>query len=429
VNLKQVLILANYFPPCNLTPSERIFSFASHLNEFGYYPIVVTRNWNVPIHHARDEYRKTGDQIVHEKNKNFEVYYVPFKPTLKDILFKKFYGTNFYFLYLFAALIYSFTENFSSFFTPYLSLYKVCKKVLQDNNNIPYLLISAGPFHLFKLGYKLHKKFNIKWIADYRDDWNTSDLMHNTFPKKLLRQVSVHYEKKWVGSASFFISVSDFYKKKISDLIKIPGYVVYNGYIESNYPKIKNDIFTQFTITYVGSLYNSQPVEIFLTAYKNFVNQNEIKPDSKVIFIGLESNPPLLAKVKKLVEGYEGFFKYTLRVGKQEAIAIQNKSTVLLAISHKNQKGIPGSKLYEYLALQKPVLICPSDHDIIEETLLSTNQAIITNNVEECTNKIQELYTEFLMAGKINIEPDVEVIKQYSRKAQVAKLASIMSKT
>ena len=341
---------------------------------------------------------------------------------------KSFMVHNFYFLYLFAAFIYTFIENFSSFFTPYLSLYKVCKKLLQDNNNISYLLISAGPFHLFKFGYKLNKKFNIKWIADYRDDWNTSDLIYNSFSKKLLREVSVHYEKKWVGSASFFISVSDFYKKKISDLIKIPGYVVYNGYIESNYPKIENDIFTWFTITYVGSLYNSQPVEIFLTAYKNFVNQNEGKPDSKVIFVGLESNPPLLAKVKKLVEGYEDFFNYTLRVSKQEAIAIQHKSTVLLAISHKDEKGIPGSKLYEYLALQKPVLICPSDQEIIEETLKSTNQAIVTNNVEECTNKLHELYAEFLMFGKIDIEPDVDVIKQYSRKAQVGKLASIMSK-
>ncbi len=35
---------------------------------------------------------------------------------------------------------------------------------------------------------------------------------------------------------------------------------------------------------------------------------------------------------------------------------------------------------------------------------------------------------EFLMHGKIDIEPDVDVIKQYSRKAQVGKLASIMSK-
>ncbi len=149
---------------------------------------------------------------------------------------------NFYFLYLFAAFIYTLIENFSSFFTPYLSLYKVCKKLLQENKDISYLLISAGPFHLFKFGYKLNKKFNIKWIADYRDDWNTSDLIHNSFSKKLLREISVHYEKKWVGSASFFISVSDFYKKKISDLIKIPGFIVYNGYIESNYPKIENEI-------------------------------------------------------------------------------------------------------------------------------------------------------------------------------------------
>ena len=41
------------------------------------------------------------------------------------------------------------------------------------------LLISGNPFVQFKFGYDLNKQFGIKWIADYRDDWNTSELESN----------------------------------------------------------------------------------------------------------------------------------------------------------------------------------------------------------------------------------------------------------
>ncbi|MEO8766191.1 MAG: hypothetical protein ABI416_17950 [Ginsengibacter sp.] len=429
MDLKKVIILAYYFPPCNLTPAERIFSFATYLNEFGYYPIVVTRNWDIPILHSRDEHKKTGDRTIHEKKENYEVYYVPFKPTLKNILFEKFYGTKFYFLYLWTAFIYTFGENFSSLFTPYLPLYRQCKKLLQENNDIAYMLISAGPFHLFKFGYKFNRKFNTSWIADYRDDWNTNNLMQHSIFKKLLRDVSGHYEKKWLSNANFFISVSDFYVKKIHAFLKnIPGYTIFNGYIETNYPTGGDVTTDQFVITYAGSLYHTQPVEIFLAAYKKFIDQAAGVPNSRVIFLGLEANPPLLAIVKKQVKGYEKYFNYTDRVAKKEAIAIQYNSTILLAIGYGNRKGIPGSKVYEYLALRKPVLICPSDHDIIEETLRSTNQAIVTNTVDECADKLRELYSEFVSAGKIAIKTNDDIILQYSRKAQVRRLAALMSK-
>jgi hypothetical protein len=428
VNLKKVVILADYFPPCNLTPAERIFSFASYLNEFGFYPVVVTRNWDIPILHSRDEHRKTGGHIIHEDHGNYEVYYVPFKPTLKNRMFRKFYGTKFYFLYLCTAFLYTFCENFSSLFTPYMPLYRQCEKLLRENNDIDYLIISGTPFHLFKFGYKLKKKFNIRWIADYRDDWNTNNLMQSNFFKKLLRKISVHYEKKWVLSADFFVSVTDLYVNKIHNLLKkITGYTISNGYIESNYVTTNNEVSREFIISYAGSLYNTQPVEVFLTAYKKFVDKNGNAPASKVVFVGLEGNPPLLSIVKKLTEGYENYFEYTLRVSKKEAIAIQNRSTVLLAIGYGNRKGIPGSKVYEYVALRKPVLICPSDNDIMEEILRSTNQAIVANNADECFKKLQRLYSEFQKNGKIIIQINDAVTEQYTRRAQAGKLAAIMT--
>ena len=47
--MENVLIISYFFPPCNLTASQRAFNWAKYLKEFGYNPIVITRKWDQPI--------------------------------------------------------------------------------------------------------------------------------------------------------------------------------------------------------------------------------------------------------------------------------------------------------------------------------------------------------------------------------------------
>jgi glycosyltransferase involved in cell wall biosynthesis len=423
--LKKIIILSYYFPPCNLTPSERIQSFAVYFHEMGYYPVIVTRNWDIPIRNSRDEHKKSGDRVIHEKNEQYEVYYLPSRPTLKSRLFEKYHGTRFYFLYLLASFLYGIGENFSSGFTSLQPLYRQCRKLLSENSDIRLMLVSGGPFHLFKFGYRLKKEFGIKWVADYRDDWNTNELVHISRFKIVLQKISAHTEKKWVGSAAFFISVSEHYVNKIHNLVNIPGYTILNGYLDGNYTGLQKTNTGQFTIAYAGSLYPNQPIHVFINAYKKFIdNFPDLK--SKVIFVGLKAEPRSLETVQRLAKGYEKYFEYTERLPKQEAIAIQYNASVLLISSYSNLKGIPGSKLYEYVALKKPVLACPSDGDIIEATLKETGQGYFAQDETQCyqllVKMFQEYGTEFSEAKNI----DLRAIKKYSRHENAKNLAGLL---
>ncbi|MEO7049095.1 MAG: glycosyltransferase [Ferruginibacter sp.] len=424
--MKKILVLSYYFAPCNLTPAERVYSFAKYFNDMGYYPVIVTRNWDIPINHARDEYKPTGNKIIHEKKDDFEVYYLPFRPGLKGRLFKKYYGTKYYFIYLFITFIYGIGENFSSAFTPFRSFYRHCNKLLSENNDIKLMLISGGPFHLFKFGYRLKKKYGIKWVADYRDDWNTNELVHINKFKILIQKISKYNELKWVKSAAFFISVSGHYVNKIHGLLKtVPGYTILNGYMNDNYENLHKQNVTGFTISYVGSLYPNQSIEIFLLAYKNFI-LNFPAVNSRVVFVGLAAQPHSMERVQKMVKGNEQNFEYTLRLPKREAIEMQYNSSVLLVCAYSNLKGIPGSKLYEYVALQKPVLVCPSDGEIIEETLTETGQGYFANTAEACYELLQKLYKEYGQEFSIAKNINAEAVQKYSRYNNVKKLAALL---
>ena len=418
--------MADYFPPCNLTPAERILSFAKYFKEFGYYPVIVTRNWDIPIAHPKDERMSTGTRVVHEKNENYEVYYVPYKSTLRDRVFNKFLGTNFYFLYLIIALVYSIGEYFSSHFTSFLPLYKQCRNILKTEKGFSYLLISGSPFHLFKFGYKLNKEFGIKWIADYRDDWSTNNILVKTGIKALGKSFEKRKEIKWVSTATFFISVSDHYVDKITTLLcTVPGYTILNGYIASNYEGLVKSNSNSFSIVYVGALYAGQPIEVFLEGYKAFIDDmpNLI---TKVTFVGLKTQPQEFKKVQQIMEGYENYVDFTLRMSKNKTIELQNNATLLLLCAHNNLKGVPGSKLYEYVALEKPILACPSDREIAEDTITETGQGYIANSVEECTLQLKKLYKEYGMSNGSAKNINRHAINKYSRYENVKKLALIL---
>ncbi len=420
--MKKVIILSYYFPPGNMTASERIYSWAAYLHEHNIYPTIVTRNWDVTVKNSADLVRSAGDTIIHRQYDHYEVYYVPYKQSFKDNVFLNLYGSPFYFFYLILAFLSSLKEVFTTWGSPLMPLYRQAKQLLKQSQ-YESLVISGNPFGLFHFGYKLHREFGIPWIADYRDDWTTNEihLSSNIF-KRIIQKLTAQTEKKWVGSAGAFISVSDYYVEKIHSLLpSTKGYTLLNGFIADNYvdiPKIENP---QFTISYAGSIYPQQPVEIFLRAAVRLLSENI---QLKVNFIGIASDTQVVNRVKKEIVGYESHFEFTERVSKSKAIEIQFNSHLLLVVAHQGLKGTPGSKLYEYIALKKPVLLCPSDHEIIADTLADTGQAFIAENEEACYHLLKKLQGSFLENGAIPMkELREEAINKYSRHAQTSILA------
>ena len=118
----------------------------------------------------------------------------------------------------------------------------------------------------------------------------------------------------------------------------------------------------------------------------------------------------------------------TKRIDRNKVLQMQRESNLLLMISHEGKKGISSSKLYEYIGMQKPILLFPSDKDIIEETLNDTGLGIICNTKQELKEKLNSIILDFTKTGNIPIMRNYERIKQYSRRIQVENLSKILDK-
>jgi|GEM_PF-367817 len=428
--MKKVLILAYYYPPCNMPGANRPYGWAKYLSENDYYPIVITRSWNIEIKNPADILRNSGNEVVHEIHDTHEVYFLPYKQNFRDKLYTK-HGEKKYSvirkLMTFYELLF---QNYFNTVISYKNLYYFTSDFLKKNPDISLLITTGAPYVLFKFAYLLKKKHKISWIADYRDDWNTSEfsfkLNRTNF---LLQKIEARSERKWVGSAVFHTAVSPYSVEKNSKYLNKKGFTIHNGYMpEDFYSKEKTDSYNKFTISFIGTLYPTQNIELFLNAFKEFINQNLEKNDILLLFPGLAYDIGESKRVMDCLKGYEKFYLITERVPKSEIIQIELKTDAFLYCAH-DVKGVIGSKIYEYVGLGKPVIFCPSDKDTIEDIFKKSGVGYICNFEVEVLKSLKELYHNYLRNDKkIVITTNKQIIDYYSRQSQTKELANVLDK-
>ena len=428
--MKQVLIISYFYPPCSLTASARPQSWATYLHQFGYYPTIITRNWDITISSPADMSKPSGDSIKIEQNEKAKIVYVPYTgSSLRDRLYVR-YGENKYnLLRRVLTLLELFFQNFTLRAIPYRQLYYEAVKTIADNSEINKVVITANPFVTFYFGYLLKRKFpQLSWVADYRDDWTTTEIVkRNNIVERILYKMEQHSEKKWVGTAAAITSVSPHYVQKIAALTGVSGRVLLNGFSESDSSKINpKQSPKEFIITYNGTLYYTQRIEVFLNGYKQVVDKYRNKIGFKLYFPGLAFDPSQSDKVLKNMKGYEDLLTITERIPRTQVFDMQNESHAFLMVAHEGLKGIPSSKLYEYLNFKKPVILCPDDLDIINETLTDTGLGVICQDANEVAQKLGQMVEDILTFGAIQLNYKPNNIEKYSRQHQTMELAAIL---
>jgi glycosyltransferase involved in cell wall biosynthesis len=267
---------------------------------------------------------------------------------------------------------------------------------LSANKDIGTVVISGEPFQLFKIGYLAKKKNKIDWIADYRDDWSTSEVeirKSGGGVRKFLFWFEGKFEKKWVRSAKVITSVSEIYTRRISDYLGIKGVTVENGFEENllDLPVIPN--FPEFTLVFSGTLYPSQDISILLEALNSLIRKGYIL---KLIFLGTGFDEKEINRISSLVpNSLRAYVTVTQRVPREEALEILRRAHVLINIAHRGLTGIPSSKLYEYVGLSKPILLIPGDSDIMEKIVDEVGLGWVANSPEQGVDQLIKLMTYY----------------------------------
>ncbi|NQY68707.1 MAG: hypothetical protein HRT72_13415 [Flavobacteriales bacterium] len=423
--MHKVLIVSYFFPPSDITGGFRVYSWAKHLNTFGIFPVVVTRQWAT----------NSSLTIEHNKYDNYEVYACPYHENLRDRIYSNSSLNRIRFLGKVLTGLEMVLQNFFIDVMPYKNLYYESLKILKKDSSIKSIVVSAKPFSLFKIGHMLHNNTGVPWIADYRDDWSTSQWYNLADEKDLyannmiLRKLEKRSEKKWLSNVACITTVSDFYAKRLSSFLSKPSYTVMNGFEEEDFvPYEEVKLFEEFTITYNGTLYHSQKIEPFLEAIKEVIEHYGERVKIKLLFPGLDVNPNHGDRVRAVFRGYESNFTISERITKKEVVQIQQKSHMLLMIAHQGIKGVASSKIFDYLGARKPIVLFEGDNDVLEEIVLSANAGYVWKTREEVKLGLIKTVDEYLVNSSVGMSIIESERLKYTRESQVEKLAEVIKK-
>lgn len=388
---KKIIILSYFYPPAGFVGGERISGWVKYLHEFGFYPIVVTRQWNKNQSDLTDDIHDNSLQI--EYNETHEVHRLPYVRSLRDRCAKYKWLKYLRKTLTFIEMLFS---NFFITVLPFSNFYIYTKKIINEQD-ISILIASGRPFQSFYIGHKLKKEFpKIHWIPDYRDEWNSfkrGNVSSGNLPK-LIQYFERRSEKKWTANASAFVSVGTRWVDEIASFIKKRGVLIYNGYDPHDYElkNVKNQIsHDRLIITYAGTLYENQPIEEVINLIKRFIMQ---WPDKKITlnFVGIEMNPIPYRNVINLTKAYSGLFKIYPRVSKQELAEIYEKSDLLLMTKYEGAEGITPVKLFDYFNSSTPILFYPTDNSAIHDFIVNTNCGYVIKNDAIALDELHGLF-------------------------------------
>lgn len=436
---KNVLIIAYFFPPIGGSGVQRTLKFVKYLKKFNWNPIVITVGSDFQQYDLDyslleelpndvkiirfDHFKFCSEQLNNiEAQEIFNIIYglIGDESLADEFLnsIKKNECSNRSFILepdIYIGWVNDVLRNIDNYV---------------DLNNIDAILTTSGPYSDHIIGYYLKKKYkNIKWVADFRDEWTNNP--YSTEDKKSLKyRLENMMESNIIKTADKIIQVTPISEKNCRENFNIPERkvtTITNGYDESDFNNIIiNSNNKNFTVTYAGTVYYNRFPEGFIKSFNELIDENLIKKeDIKINFYGIYD--------WRITEKISNLDKYNIitcydYVSHEECLRINCNSNLLFLPVGKEEKfkGVYTGKVFEYIKCGVPILALSPKESIVEDIIKRTNTGMNFeyDDIEGMKKYILEKYRQW-QNKDIILNANLQEIKKYDRIILTQKLAEV----
>lgn len=434
--MKHLLILAYDFPPYVSVGGLRPYAWYKYLKEFGIEPVVVTRQWG-NVYGNELDYIAPGSsrETIVEDSECGTIIRTPYKPNLANRLMLRYGKNRFSFLRKSITAFYEIAQ-FVFFVGPKSCIWRGAKNYLKDNK-VDAIIATGEPFVLFRYASVLGKKYNLPWIADYRDPWTQN--------KNRALRIMRHFERKFVNRASAVTTVSDFFKSKICENVSVPiYYILPNGYNPDSIKQVEHieQNGDALRIALAGTISDWHPYKSVLTAFADFVKANTTGVWLELNFFGINRHE----EIERFVQ--ENSLQEHIHVyPRMDNVTLLKNLRQHNAMLLFNDYSYIGTKIYDYLAIKRQILLCYSNDEeaqrlkadfypyslstdkslsdhLQEDCLCKTDSGIVVKDRQHFKQVLAYLCTEFATTKQIACNS--RNIEQFSRREQTRLLADIV---
>lgn len=428
--MKKLLVISYYWPPSGGAGVQRWLKFVKYLREFGWEPVIYTpENPEVPA---------TDTSLLADVPENIEI--IKRKIWEPFTIYKRFVGRKkedkIKAGFLSEEKAPSKAENISvwirgNLFIPDARKFwikpsiKFLKKFLKEN---PVdAMVSTGPphsMHLIALGLK--KSLGIPWLADFRDPWTNIDFYQDLMLTAHADKKHHRLEQKVLKRADMLTTVSSNWAKDFQGLGAEKIEVVTNGFDTEDFSSLSETKSNKFEICHLGSMNKDRNPEVLWAVISDLCKTVDgFKDNLKISFLGFTDYAVLKSLEEEGLINFAEMVKYLPH--KEVLQKAKNASILLLPLNDTpNVNGIIPGKLFEYMALDRPIF-CIGDIQGNSSRILTETKSGVTVDFAD-KEAMKEYFSgkyEDFKSGK-NFTAESIGIEKYSRKALTQQMASLL---
>ncbi|PZD79298.1 glycosyl transferase family 1 [Mesonia sp. K7] len=424
---KKVLIILYYWPPAGGPGVQRWLKFVKYLPEFGIEPIVFAP--------SNPDYPIIDKGLEREIQENLKFYKLPIWEPYR---YANLFGSKNKAKEISSGLI---TDRKKQGFIERLMLFirgnmfipdarkfwkkpavNFLSKVIEEEQIDT--VISTGPPHSLHLIAKdLKKRFNINWIADFRDPWTKIGYHEDLKLTSTSRKKHLKLEQAVLDTADKIVTTSFTTQKDFESQTQTPVFCVTNGYDGAQIHESELD--EHFTISHIGSLLTKRNPTVLWDVLEEIIIENkQFEEHFKLRLIGKVSEDVLQSMRYRALESHIENLGYLAHT---KLIDYQSKTQVLLLVEIDEEKtrGIIPGKLFEYLRANRPILaIGPKDWDVgVILKQITGSPHFEYSHREAIKQQILQWFEAYL---EKKLQVDHQEISQFHRKDLTRKLAEII---
>ena len=305
---------------------------------------------------------------------------------------------------------------------------------LVRREEIDVLLVTSPPWSTQISGYVAKTLFNLPWVADFRDPW--TDIKRST-RTRFAEKTEIWLERRLISRADCIISSSDTFTsdmmKKFPNLARSRFSTLYNGFDEHKLEAVEGGSDEKFTIVHLGSIYTMMSPFSFFEALGEWIRQkDEIRGKVQLLFVG---EVPRSVHRTITTLGLQNITRFTGSKPHREALGICSSADLLvlaMGTGPKTPRGWLPSKLYEYIALNRPILANVAEGEaaaLVRKT--KSGFVVTTDDREPMMEILDRLYDSKGESrdGRIRWENDAGETDRLKQRALMEHLGSILDET
>jgi glycosyltransferase involved in cell wall biosynthesis len=414
----RILFVACYFPPANSTGARRVTAFARNLAARGHDVVVITPTKR-PAHGPLTEPIPPGVRVL-ELPRPTQVTAeeagegaIARRASMRDRVRRRVVRVV---LRLCGQLV----DRELVFVKDLLRDPRAQAEARQAD-----VLVSTSPPWVTHLGaWLLARRWHKPWLSDYRDQFSNSQFVEGS---RLSRRAELVLDRWLVRHSKATTTVSramqEYYAQWQPD-----AHLIYNGFEPSGvrdalvWAGEQQPRRDEFVVRYVGTYVEALPPHEFLQALQLLAR------DVPVRFEVVGDNAEALQDhLRTSFPDLVGVVDCRPKVGGAEALRLMAGADCLVVLetwqrSVESQRGVATTKLFEYLAVRRPVIIAASPG--IEAARIARDAGLLVC----ASTSSDELYRglQVVASGGFEARPVDEVIAGFSREGQAVELESVL---